>query len=209
MVSNQVVSSTTTKKISAKETDEQLIAAYINGNNSAFDRLLKRYESKVFTYILYSVQDEELAQDLFQDCFIKIITKLQSGQYTENGKFASWVMRIAHNLVIDHHRQRQNTQLLSNDESDVDLFNNASIAVDDNREREMIDTQTMNEVKALIRLLPESQREVVLMRFYKDMSFKEIAEVTNVSINTALGRMRYALINMRKLAKQYDISLAV
>ncbi|MCR4614160.1 MAG: sigma-70 family RNA polymerase sigma factor [Bacteroidaceae bacterium] len=209
MVSNQVVSSTTNKKLSAKETDEQLIAAYINGNNNAFDRLLKRYESKVFTYILYSVQDEELAQDLFQDCFIKIITKLQSGQYTENGKFASWVMRIAHNLVIDHHRQRQNTQLLSNDESDVDLFNNASIAVDDNREREMIDTQTMNEVKALIRLLPESQREVVLMRFYKDMSFKEIAEVTNVSINTALGRMRYALINMRKLAKQYDISLAV
>ncbi len=209
MVSNQVVSSTTNKKLSAKETDEQLIAAYINGNNNAFDRLLKRYESKVFTYILYSVQDEELAQDLFQDCFIKIITKLQSGQYTENGKFASWVMRIAHNLVIDHHRQRQNTQLLSNDESDVDLFNNASIAVDDNREREMIDTQTMNEVKALIRLLPESQREVVLMRFYKDMSFKEIAEVTNVSINTALGRMRYALINMRKLAKQYDIHLAV
>ena len=209
MVSNQVVSSTTNKKLSVKETDEQLIAAYINGNNSAFDRLLKRYESKVFTYILYSVQDEELAQDLFQDCFIKIITKLQSGQYTENGKFASWVMRIAHNLVIDHHRQRQNTQLLSNDESDVDLFNNASIAIDDNREREMIDTQTMNEVKALIRLLPENQREVVLMRFYKDMSFKEIAEVTNVSINTALGRMRYALINMRKLAKQYDISLAV
>lgn len=209
MVSNRVVSSTTIKKLSDKETDEQLIAAYISGNNSAFDRLLKRYESKVFTYILYSVQDEELAQDLFQDCFIKIITKLQNGQYTENGKFASWVMRIAHNLVIDYHRQRQNTQLLSNDESDVDLFNNASIAVDDNREREMIDTQTMNEVKTLIRLLPKNQREVVLMRFYKDMSFKEIAEVTNVSINTALGRMRYALINMRKLAKQYDISLAV
>lgn len=209
MVSNRVVSSTTIKTLSDKETDEQLIAAYISGNNSAFDRLLKRYESKVFTYILYSVQDEELAQDLFQDCFIKIITKLQNGQYTENGKFASWVMRIAHNLVIDYHRQRQNTQLLSNDESDVDLFNNASIAVDDNREREMIDTQTMNEVKTLIRLLPKNQREVVLMRFYKDMSFKEIAEVTNVSINTALGRMRYALINMRKLAKQYDISLAV
>ena len=209
MVSNRVVSSTTIKTLSDKETDEQLIAAYISGNNNAFDRLLKRYESKVFTYILYSVQDEELAQDLFQDCFIKIITKLQNGQYTENGKFASWVMRIAHNLVIDYHRQRQNTQLLSNDESDVDLFNNASIAVDDNREREMIDTQTMNEVKTLIRLLPKNQREVVLMRFYKDMSFKEIAEVTNVSINTALGRMRYALINMRKLAKQYDISLAV
>lgn len=209
MVSNQVVSSTTHKRLSAKETDEELIAAYISGNNSAFDRLLKRYESKVFTYILYSVQDEELAQDLFQDCFIKIITKLQSGQYTENGKFASWVMRIAHNLVIDHHRQRQNTQLLSNDDSEVDLFSGASIAVDENRERELIDRQTMKEVKALIRLLPESQREVVLMRFYKDMSFKEIAEVTNVSINTALGRMRYALINMRKLAKQYDICLAV
>jgi RNA polymerase sigma-70 factor (ECF subfamily) len=209
MVSNQVCSTTSRKHRSAEETDEQLIAAYIKGNNTAFDRLLKRYESKVYTYILYSVQDEELAQDLFQDCFMKIITKLQNGQYTENGKFASWVMRIAHNLIIDHHRVRQSTVILSNDDCEGDLFNNASIAVDENREREMIDTQTMNEVKTLIRMLPEAQREVVLMRFYKDLSFKEIAEQTHVSINTALGRMRYALINMRKLAKQYDIHLAV
>lgn len=210
MVSNQIANATTTtRRRSIEETDEQLVAAYVKGNNAAFDKLLKRYESKVYTYIAYSVQDQELAQDLFQDCFIKIITKLQRGQYTENGKFASWVMRIAHNLIIDHHRQRQSAVMLSNDESEVDLFSDAAIAVVENREREMIDTQTMNEVKALIKLLPQSQRDVVLMRFYKDMSFKEIAEVTNVSINTALGRMRYALINMRKLAKQYDISLAV
>lgn len=208
MVSNQLAG-TTRRRLAKEKSDEQLVAEYIKGNNAAFDQLLKRYESKVFTYIAYSVQDEELAQDLFQDCFIKIITKLQNGQYTENGKFASWVMRIAHNLIIDHHRQRQANVMLSNDESEMDLFNDAAIALDENREREMIDAQTLNEVKTLIRLLPESQREVVLMRFYKDLSFKEIAELTNVSINTALGRMRYALINMRKLAKQYDISLAV
>ena len=209
MVSNKTVSSLTSRRRLADETDEQLVAAYIKGNNAAFDKLLQRYESKVYTYIAYSVQDEETAQDLFQDCFIRIITKLQNGQYTENGKFASWVMRIAHNLIIDHHRQRQANVLLSNDESEGDLFSNAAISVDENREREMIDAQTLNEVKALIRLLPKTQREVVLMRFYQDLSFKEIAELTNVSINTALGRMRYALINMRKLAKQYDISLAV
>ena len=205
-ISSAVISSHLQK---IEETDEQLVAAYMRGNNIAFDRLLKRYESKVYTYIAYSVQDEELAQDLFQDCFIKIITKLQNGQYTENGKFSSWVMRIAHNLIIDHHRQRQSNLLLSNDESEVDLFNSAAMAVDENREREMIDTQTLKEVKTLVRMLPESQREVVLMRFYQDMSFKEIAEQTHVSINTALGRMRYALINMRKLAKQHNISLAV
>ena len=206
---NNSIAATSRQLHQIEETDEQLVAAYIRGNNIAFDRLLKRYESKVYTYIAYSVQDEELAQDLFQDCFIRIITKLQNGQYTENGKFASWVMRIAHNLIIDHHRQRQTNVLLSNDESEVDLFNSAAMAVDENREREMIDTQTLKEVKTLVRMLPESQREVVLMRFYQDMSFKEIAEQTHVSINTALGRMRYALINMRKLAKQHNISLAV
>lgn len=191
-----------------EQTDEQLVRSYLQGNNAAFDVILKRYESKVFTYIAYSVHDEELAQDLFQDCFMKIITKLQNGQYTENGKFASWVMRIAHNLVIDHHRQCQVATILSNDDSEVDLFNNVSLAIDDNREREIIDQQTLKDVRALIRLLPENQREVVLMRFYQELSFKEIATATGVSINTALGRMRYALINLRRLAHQYDLSMA-
>lgn len=196
------------KKIK-EQTDEQLVRSYIAGNNAAFDALLHRYESKVFTYIAYSVRNEELAQDLFQECFIKIITKLQGGQYTENGKFASWVMRIAHNLIIDYHRQNQTRTEISNDEVEVDLFNNASLAVDENREKEMIDQQLLTDVKSLIKLLPESQREVVLMRYYDELSFKEIAEKTGVSINTALGRMRYALINLRRLADKYDVNIAV
>lgn len=196
------------KKIK-EQTDEQLVRSYIAGNNAAFDALLHRYESKVFTYIAYSVRNEELAQDLFQECFIKIITKLQGGQYTENGKFASWVMRIAHNLIIDYHRQNQTRTEISNDEVEVDLFNNASLAVDENREKEMIDQQLLADVKSLIKLLPESQREVVLMRYYDELSFKEIAEKTGVSINTALGRMRYALINLRRLADKYDVNVAV
>jgi len=192
-----------------EQTDEQLVSSYLAGNNEAFDALLMRYESKVFTYIAYSVHDEELAQDLFQDCFMKIITKLQNGQYTESGKFASWVMRIAHNLIIDHHRHNAGTTLLSNDETDGELLNNAAIANDSNREQELIDQQTYDDVKQLIAMLPESQREVVRLRFYGELSFKEIAEQTGVSINTALGRMRYALINMRRMAEKYDISLAV
>ena len=192
-----------------EQTDEELVRSYITGNNAAFDALLHRYESKVFTYIAYSVRNEELAQDLFQECFIKIITKLQNGQYTENGKFASWVMRIAHNLIIDYHRQNQTRTEISNDEVEVDLFNYASLAIDENREKEMIDQQLLADVKSLIKLLPDSQREVVLMRYYDELSFKEIAEKTGVSINTALGRMRYALINLRRLADKYDVSIAV
>jgi len=191
-----------------EQTDEQLVSSYLNGNDMAFDTLLKRYERKVFTYILYSVKNEEVAQDLFQDCFMRIITKLHSGLYTENGKFASWIMRIAHNLVIDYHRQNQCANLVSNDDSDYDLLNDSSIAMEYSREKEMVDIQTLNDVKSLIKKLPANQREVVLMRFYEELSFKEIAETTGVSINTALGRMRYALINLRRLAEKYDVCLA-
>ncbi len=191
-----------------QQTDEQLVGSYIQGNNAAFDILLRRYESKVFTYIAYAVRNEEQAQDLFQDCFMRIITKLKSGQYTESGKFASWVMRIAHNLIIDFHRQNRSANIVSNDETDVDLFNSTSVAVDANCETEIIDRQTLRDVKSLIAMLPEAQRKVVLMRFYDELSFKEIAALTGVSINTALGRMRYALINLRRLAGQYDVSLA-
>lgn len=191
-----------------EQTDEQLVSSYLKGNNNAFDILLKRYERKVFTYIAYSVKDEEVAQDLFQDCFMRIITKLHSGLYTENGKFASWVMRIAHNLIIDFHRQNQGNNVISNDESEYDLLNNSSIALDYNKEKEFVDKQLLNDVKALVKKLPDNQREVVLMRFYQELSFKEIAEITGVSINTALGRMRYALINLRRLADKFDVSLA-
>ena len=189
------------------QTDEDLLRLYIDGNNSAFDVLLKRYESKVFTYLLYSVRTQELAEDLFQDVFIKIITTLRQKKYTEYGKFSSWVMRIAHNLVIDYFRQSKNDNTVSNDEIEFDLFANSSLGLEDSIEAQMIDKQTLEEVKGLIGLLPQGQRDVVLMRFYQDLSFKEIADITGVSINTALGRMRYAIINLRKLAHENKILL--
>ncbi len=189
------------------QTDETLLRLYIDGNNNAFDVLLKRYESKVFTYLLYSVRAQELAEDLFQDVFIKIITTLRQKKYTEYGKFSSWVMRIAHNLVIDYFRQSKNDNTISNDEIEFDLFNNSSLELEDSIEKQMIDKQTLDEVKGLIGLLPQGQRDVVLMRFYQDLSFKEIADITGVSINTALGRMRYAIINLRKLAHENKILL--
>ena len=189
------------------QTDETLLRLYIDGNNSAFDVLLKRYESKVFTYLLYSVRTQELAEDLFQDVFIKIITTLRQKKYTEYGKFSSWVMRIAHNLVIDYFRQSKNDNTVSNDEIEFDLFAISSLGLEDSIETQMIDKQTLDEVKGLIGLLPQGQRDVVLMRFYQDLSFKEIADITGVSINTALGRMRYAIINLRKLALENKILL--
>lgn len=189
-------------------TDEELVQSFQDGNDVAFDVLLQRYESKVYSYIYYALKNEEEAQDLFQEVFMRIVSTIKSGRYNNMNKFASWLMRITHNQVIDYHRQSKSDKILSNDESEYDLFNDASMAVDENREREMIDAQTLNEVKQLIAMLPESQREVVLMRFYEDLSFKEIAAKTNVSINTALGRMRYALINMRRLARRNNISLA-
>lgn len=195
-------------RLLSESTDEQLVNAYMEGDNAAFDALLRRYESKVFTYIAYSVRNEEVAQDIFQECFMRIITKLQNGQYTDCGKFASWLMRIAHNLIIDHHRHSLTGSVLSADEPESDVLNNATLVGDDNREKEMIEQQTLSDVRALIRLLPLPQREVVLMRYYNELSFKEIAAATGVSINTALGRMRYALINLRRLANKYNISLA-
>ena len=188
-------------------TDEQLVVSFRQGNDEAFDTLLKRYESKIYSYIFYAVKNEEEANDLFQEVFMRVIATIKSGRYNEMNKFASWLMRITHNQVIDYHRQNRSAQILSNDETEADLFSDASIAVDENREREMIDQQTLSEIKQLITMLPQNQREVVLMRFYDELSFKEIAEKTGVSINTALGRMRYALINMRKLAQKYDVSL--
>lgn len=189
-------------------TDEQLVSSYLSGNNAAFDTLLQRYESKVFTYIAYSVHDEEQAQDLFQDCFMKIVSKLQSGQYTESGKFSSWLMRIAHNLIIDHHRQSLSDTVVSNEEAGGLLYDSRAMETAQTHESEIINQQTLRDVKQLIRMLPEAQREVVLMRYYDELSFKEIAQKTGVSINTALGRMRYALINLRKLAVRYNIYLA-
>lgn len=188
--------------------DEQLVSLYQEGNNSAFDTLLKRYQQRVFSYLLYSVKNQELAEDLFQDVFMKMVVRIKSGQYAENGKFSSWMMRIVHNHLIDYYRTSPNAIILSNDESEVDLFNNADIAVNENREKEMIDQQTLREIKGLIAMLPDPQREVLLMRVQDELSFKEIAEKTNCSINTALGRMRYAILNLRQMAYERGISLA-
>lgn len=188
--------------------DEELVSLYTQGNNSAFDTLLKRYESKVFSYLLYSVKNQELAEDLFQDVFIKMVVRLKNGQYAENGKFSSWMMRIVHNHLIDYYRTTPTDKIISNDESEIDLFNNADIAVNENREQEMINHQTLKEVKQLIALLPDNQREVLMMRVYDELSFKEIAVKTNCSINTALGRMRYAILNLRHMAYERGISMA-
>lgn len=188
--------------------DEVLVRLYTQGNNSAFDTLLKRYEKKVFSYLLYSVKNQELAEDLFQDVFIKIIVRIKNGQYAENGKFASWLMRIVHNHLIDYYRTSPSDKIISNDSSEVDLFNNADIAINENREQEMIDQQTLKEVKDLIDKLPDNQREVLIMRVYDELSFKEIAEKTHCSINTALGRMRYAILNLRQMAMERGISMA-
>ncbi|MBR2154895.1 MAG: sigma-70 family RNA polymerase sigma factor [Bacteroidaceae bacterium] len=182
-------------------TDETLVEMYIKGNDNAFDVLMKRYESKVFSYIFYAVKNQELAEDLFQDVFVKVVVRLRNGKYQETGKFQAWLMRVAHNLVIDHFRKEPEETVISNDDSETDLFNDPSLAVNENREQEMINQQLIADVKHLISRLPENQRQVLTMRYYEELSFKEIAELTNCSINTALGRMRYALINLKKMAK--------
>lgn len=182
-------------------TDEMLVNQYMTGNDNAFDVLMKRYESKVFSYIFYAVKNQEVAEDLFQDVFVKVVVRLRNGRYQENGKFHAWLMRVAHNQVIDYFRKEPDENIISNDETEVDLFNDPSLAVNENREQEMINQQMINDVKCLIARLPESQRQVLTMRYYDELSFKEIAELTNCSINTALGRMRYALINLKKMAR--------
>ncbi len=182
-------------------TDEKLVDMYVNGNDNAFDVLMKRYESKIFSYILFAVKSQELAEDLFQDVFVKVIVRLRSGKYQENGKFHAWLLRVAHNLIIDYYRRLPNEAVISNDASEVDLFKDNSLPIHESREDELINQQLIEEVKHLIAKLPESQRQVLTMRYYEELSFKEIAELTHCSINTALGRMRYALINLKKMAK--------
>ena len=190
-------------------TDEELALAYIDGNNRAFDELLSRSQDKIFTYIMYVVKDEDLANDLFQETYLKVITKMQNGRYTDTGKFIWWVTRIAHNVIIDHYRTLKSSKIIEPGK-DNDLTNlNSTSVLDSNRENELANEQVLRDVKRLVEALPETQREVVIMRFYQELSFKEIAEQTNVSINTSLGRMRYALMNLRKLTKEYGVSLAI
>ena len=190
-------------------TDESLALLYVKGNNSAFDELLARTQSKLFTYIMFVVHDHEVADDIFQETFVKVITKLQHGQYTDSGKFQFWLTRIAHNCIMDWYRQQQSRHIVEpNQENDLQNLSGASV-MDSFRESEMVNEQVLVDVKRIMDALPATQREVVYMRFFQELSFKEIAELTNVSINTALGRMRYAMINMRRMAKNHDIELAL
>lgn len=189
-------------------TDEQLVKAYANGSNEAFDTLLKRHQDRVFNYILRIIKNEDLANDIFQETFVKAILTIKQGRYTENGKFPAWISRIAHNLIIDYYRQEKSENMQSADIEDVNILNRKDLCestIEDN----IITRQIMDDVKYLIQELPELQREVLNMRYYLNMSFKEIAEKTGVSINTALGRMRYAIINLRRIAAEKDIILTL
>lgn len=183
--------------------DKDLIRQFIAGKDASFEILLGRYRDRVFSYIVYTVRDRELANDIFQDTFIKVIKTLKKGNYNDEGKFLPWVMRIAHNLIIDHFRKNNRIPVLENDR-ESDQFR--KISSDElNIEKSMIKGQIHREVKELVKLLPKEQRQVLIMRIYCEMSFKEIAEQSNISINTALGRMRYALINLRRLIKEKEI----
>src|SRR5664279_736946 len=187
-------------------TDQELIGRYLAGDQSSLEILIRRHKNRIFAYILMIVKEKELAEDLFQDTFIKVINTIRSGSYKEEGKFIQWAMRIAHNLIIDHFRKAKRIPTVEN-RDDFDIFEKVRIPVESIEER-IITEQIHQDVKKLIDYLPKEQREVLVMRHYGDMSFKDIAEVTNVSINTALGRMRYALINLRKLVDEKNIILS-
>jgi len=188
-------------------TDEQLALAYIEGNNKAFDEILLRNQDKLFTYIMCIVKNEDLANELFQETFLKVITRLQKRQYSATGKLFFWMVRIAHNVIVDYYRERKTDKSVDvSKDNDLSLLKSSAV-IDENRETELSSMQIKKDVVFLMNLLPELQRDVVYMRYFQDMSFKEIAEETHVSINTSLGRMRYALMNMRKLSREYGINL--
>lgn len=186
--------------------ENELVLQFINGDQNSLEILIHRHKSRVFSYILLIVKNQELAEDIFQETFIKVIRSLKRGKYIENGKFVSWVLRISHNLIIDHFRKEKLKGTISNDSSTVDIFNSRKFS-EDTIEDQMVNNQILVEVKELISELPADQQQVIYLRHYMDLSFKEIAEQTDVSINTALGRMRYALINLRKLIDQKKLTL--
>ncbi len=187
--------------------DEALALLYVGGDNRAFDELLARNQQKLYNYILFVVRDPELANDVFQETFVKVITRLQEGKYTDSGKFSFWLSRIAHNVIMDTFRQQKSEHIVeASEDNDLNKLRRQDL-MEMNRENEFVNAQIMQDVRHLMDTLPAPQREVVYMRYYQDLSFKEIAEATGVSINTSLGRMRYALINMRRLAKEHDLQL--
>jgi RNA polymerase sigma-70 factor (ECF subfamily) len=189
-------------------TDEELALKYVEGNNRAFDELLGRIQTGLFSYIIFIVHNQEIANDIFQETFLKAITKLKTGKYQPTGKFNAWMIRIAHNAIMDWYRRKRTTNII--DSPDGDLFIAAmsdSQLMESSKEDMLANAQVLVDVRNLIDYLPEPQREIIHMRFYQNLAFKDIAEITGVSINTCLGRARYGLINMRRLAKQKQLQL--
>lgn len=184
--------------------DQELVKLYLNGEETVIAELLKRHKSKIYTSIYLLVKDQYLAEDIFQDAFIKVINTLRSGRYNEEGKFLPWVMRIAHNLVIDYFRREKRAPVITSADG-TDVLNLIQI-LEESAEERMLREQTHVDLRAMIQLLPDEQKEVLIMRHYADLSFKEIADLTDVSINTALGRMRYALSNLRKMMKVSEVT---
>lgn len=190
-----------------KMADEELALSYIEGDNRAFDLLLSRNQSKLFSYILFVVRDRDIANDVFQETFVKIITRLQQGKYSPTGKFAAWTMRIAHNVIMDWYRAQKADKIVEAPrENDLSNIGGADVQIG-NIENEFVSSQTLSDIKKLMNHLPAPQREVVFMRYYQEMSFKEIAETTGVSINTSLGRMRYAILNLRMMVREHELTL--
>ncbi|MBF1383519.1 RNA polymerase sigma factor [Prevotella aurantiaca] len=194
------------KKLS-EMTDEELALSYINGDNRAFDLLLSHNQSKLFSYILFVVRNRDVADDIFQETFVKIITKLQEGRYKPSGKFSAWAMRIAHNVIMDWYRAQKSDKIIEpTKENDLSNIGGVDIQIG-NIENQFVNMQTLADIKKMMKHLPPSQREVVFMRFYQEMSFKEIAKTTGVSINTSLGRMRYAILNLRRMVRENHVLL--
>ena len=194
------------KKLS-QMTDEELAMEYVEGNNHAFDELLGRTQQGIFSYIIFIVKNQEVANDIFQETFLKAITNLQMRRYTPTGKFNAWMIRIAHNAIMDWYRRQKTRQIIdAEDDFDIAAMSDNDL-METSREDLLANAQVLSDVKMMIDYLPDTQREVVRMRYYENLSFKEIAEKTGVSINTSLGRMRYALINMRRLAKEHHMQL--
>jgi RNA polymerase sigma-70 factor (ECF subfamily) len=188
--------------------DEELVKKFISGDVRCIDLLIDRHYQRIYSFIFLMVRQRDLAEDLFQDVFVKVIHSLRAGKYAENGRFTSWVMRIAHNLVIDYFRKQKNQQMMSNDQYSYDIFNHTRFS-EQTIEDQIVHEQLLSDVASLVEMLPNSQKEVIKLRYYFGFSFKEIAEETNVSINTALGRMRYALINIRKMMEERKMSLTI
>ena len=187
-------------------TDYELVKLYENGNDNAFDELLQRHQNYVFSYILFLVKEEERADDIFQETFTRAIMAIRSHKYQTTGKFSAWLIRIAHNLIIDSTRETESGKVITQEKFTPNILNDIRLS-ESGIEKNIIEQQKADQIRKILDYLPDVQREVIIMRFYEDLSFKEIAEKTGVSINTSLGRMRYALINLRKLVQQYDLAL--